>query len=435
MQTSGYSSNDSRSNLTRTIRAHPSLTACVLAIVAALLIGVLLLHSFALGSSDAGWQLQRATPAPSSVPAGTPGMSSVSWAAQAESTAELNYVNNIIAHMTLQQEVGQMIMIEFQESQMDPGLAYEISHYDIGSVILYAYNVLSTTQMQQFSQAMQANADIPLLISTDQEGGPVNRLSSIEGYLPSAEQMGATNDPSYVRQRGEEDSKALYNLGINADLAPVVDVQNVPDGVGDLGGRMFGTTAQQVTKMAGAYLEGLQASHQVVACLKHFPGLGDVPVDPHQQLYTLNRSLQQLNQIDWAPYKSLLATNQVSMVMVTHVVIPAVDPSRPASLSHAVITGILRDQLHFNGVVVTDGIYMKSLHQYSFDQIVLDAVEAGVDIISSTYSLASTAEAFNDIVSAVQDGTISKQRIDDSVRRILLLKLQYGILSMPNGAA
>jgi beta-N-acetylhexosaminidase len=209
---------------------------------------------------------------------------------------------------------------------------------------------------------------------------------------------------------------------------------------------MFGTTPQQVTKMAGAYLEGLQASHQVVGCLKHFPGLGDVPVDPHQQLYTLNRSLQQLNQVDWAPYKSLLTTGQVSMVMVTHVVLPAVDPSRPASLSHAVVTGILRDQLHvvtgilrdqlhFNGVIVTDGIYMKSLRQYTFDQIVLDAVQAGVDIISSTYSLASTAEAFNDIVSAVQHGTISKARIDDSVRRILLLKLQYGILSMAKGAA
>lgn len=421
--------------MTRPMRAHPSLTACVMAVVAALVIGVLLLHSISLGSSDAGWQPPTATPATSSIPPGNPGMSSVSWAAEAESAAELNYVNQIIAHMTLQQEVGQMIMIEFQESQMDSGLAYEISHYDIGSVILYAYNVLSTTQMQQLSRAMQASAGIPLFISTDQEGGPVNRLSSIDGYLPSAEQMGATNDTGFVRQRGEADSKALYNLGINTNLAPVVDVQNVPDGVGALGGRMFGTTPQQVAKMASAYLEGLQASHQVLGCLKHFPGLGDVPVDPHEQLYTLNRSLQQLNQIDWAPYKSILATNQVGMVMVTHVVIPAVDPTRPASLSHAVVTGILRDQLHFNGVIVTDGIYMKSLRQYSFDQIVLDAVEAGVDIISSTYSLASTAEAFNDIVSAVQRGIISKHQIDDSVRRILLLKLQYGILSMPRAGA
>jgi beta-N-acetylhexosaminidase len=337
--------------------------------------------------------------------------------------------------MTLEQEVGQMIMIEFNESQMDAGLAYEISHYDVGSVILYSYNVVNTAQMQQFSRAMQANADLPLLISTDQEGGPVNRLYPIVGPLPSAEEMGATNNPSYVRERGQQDSQALYNVGINANMAPVVDVSPTPYGEGDLGGRTFGTTPAVVSKMAGAYLEGLQQSHQVVGCLKHFPGLGDVPVDPHQQLYTLDRTLTQLRQIDWAPYATLFATNQVEMVMVTHVVIPAVDASRPASLSHAVVTGVLRDQLHFNGVVITDGIYMKSLQQYTFDQIVLYAVQAGVDIVSSTYSTATTAEAEAVILKAVQDGTISKARIDDSVRRILLVKLHYGVLAMPKPAA
>jgi beta-N-acetylhexosaminidase len=415
------------------MRSHPSLTAVVLAGLAVILVAVLILQGGAFGGMD-GWQ-----PASSSgshgLPTGKPRLGSVSWAAQAESAAELNYVNKLISHMTLQQEVGQMIMIEFLESQMDPGLAYEISQYDVGSVILYSYNILNTTQMQQFAQAMQAQADLPLLISTDQEGGPVNRLYSIEGPLPSAEQMGASNNPSYVYQRGQQDAQELYSLGINGNLAPVVDVQNVPDGQGDLGGRMFGTTPSQVTTMAGAYLSGLEASHQVLGCLKHFPGLGDVPVDPHKTLYSLNRSVEQLNQIDWAPYKAMFAAYQVPMVMVTHVILPAVDPTMPASISYKVVTGILRDQLHFNGVVVTDGIYMKSLQQYSFDQIVLDAVEAGVDIISSTYSLASTAEAFNDIVGAVQNGTISKQRIDESVRRILLMKLQYGILSMPKPAA
>jgi beta-N-acetylhexosaminidase len=415
------------------IRSHPSFTAVVLSGLAVVLVGVLVLQGGAFEGGWAAWRPAGGVPS-SDQPQGKPRLGSVSWAAQAQSAAELNYVNSLISHMTLQQEVGQMIMIEFQESQMDPGLAYEISHYDIGSVILYSYNILNTTQMQQLSQAMQAQADLPLLISTDQEGGPVNRLYSIEGYLPSAEQMGDSNDPSYVRERGVQDAQELYSLGINANMAPVVDVQNVPDGVGDLGGRMFGTTPSQVIKMAGAYLDGLEASHQVVGSLKHFPGLGDVPVDPHHTLYTLNRSLQQLNQIDWAPYKALLANYQVPMVMVTHVIIPAVDPTLPVSLSYKAVTGVLRDQLHFNGVVVTDGIYMKSLQKYSFDEIVLDAVEAGVDIISSTYSLASTDQAFNDILTAVQNGTISKQRIDQSVRRILLMKLQYGILSMPKPA-
>jgi beta-N-acetylhexosaminidase len=421
---------------TSSIRAHPNLAAIVLAALALTLVLAPIAGAVWQRQSNSRWQPTATVPAStSSTGSHKPSLGAVDWASQAANAAELKYVNSLISHMTLQQEVGQMIMIEFNESQMDSGLAYEISHYDVGSVILYSYNVLNTAQMQKFSQAMQANADLPLLISTDQEGGPVNRLYPIVGPLPSAEELGATNNPSYVLERGQQDSQALYNLGINANMAPVVDVSPTPYGEGDLGGRTFGTTPAVVSKMAGAYLEGLQQSHQVVGCLKHFPGLGDVPVDPHQQLYTLNRSLTQLRQTDWAPYATLFATNQVEMVMVTHVVIPAVDATRPASLSHAVITGVLRDQLHFNGVVITDGIYMKSLQQYTFDQIVLYAVEAGVDIISSTYSTASTAEAEADILQAVQDGTISKARIDDSVRRILLVKLHYGVLAMPKPAA
>lgn len=372
------------------------------------------------------------TPTVPAATQGTPDRHAFDWVAQAQNAAQVAYVNQMLSHMTLDEKIGQMIMIEFEESQMTDGLAYEISHYHVGSVVLYAYNVLNPDQTRALDHAIQANARIPVLISTDQEGGTVNRLASIIGLLPSAATVGATNDPAYAKHRGEQDAKALYSIGINADLAPVVDVLNIPTG-GAIGDRAFGSTPQQVTKMAGAYLTGLQENKQVVGCLKHFPGLGAVQQDPHNTLTTLSRDLGTLEQVDWAPYASLIATGQVEMVMVTHVVMPAVDPDRPASLSKPMITGILRDYLHFNGVVMTDGIYMKALAaHYSFDQIVLYAVEAGVDIISSTYSLQSTDEAFNVIKNAVLDGTVSQKQIDDSVRRILLTKLHYGILAMPS---
>lgn len=373
--------------------------------------------------------------APSSAPSSAQGTSNrhaFDWIGQTQNAAEIAYVNQMLSHMTLDEKIGQMIMIEFEESQMTDGLAYEISHYHVGSVILYAYNVLNPDQTRSLDQAIQANAKIPVLISTDQEGGSVNRLASILGPLPSAAEVSATNNPNFAKQRGEQDAKTLYSLGINANLAPVVDVLNTPTG-GAIGDRAFGSTPQQVTKMAGAYLTGLQESHQVVGTLKHFPGLGAVEQDPHKTLTTLNRDLGTLEQVDWAPYASLIATGQVEMVMVTHVVMPAVDPDRPASLSKPMITGILRDKLRFNGVVMTDGIYMKALAaHYSFDQIVLYAVEAGVDVISSTYSLSSTNEAFNVIKNAVLDGTLSQKQIDDSVRRILLTKMHYGMLAMPS---
>lgn len=414
-------------------RPYGRLVYALFAFLVLVSLSIPMLRQLALARNALGPRSGAATSAPTGgggrIGSSTP---SLNWLSGAANDAETRYVNNLIAHMSLDEEIGQMIMVEFTESQVTPGIAYEISHYHIGSVILYGYNVLSADQTAQMDHDLQANATIPLMISTDQEGGPVNRLQNIDGYFPSAEQIGASNDPSYAQRRGGEDAKNLYALGINTNLAPVVDVQNIPDGEGALGGRMFGTTPDQVTKIAGAYLTGLQKTRQVVGCIKHFPGLGDVPIDPHEQLPTLSRSLSDLQQIDWAPYTSLIATGQVQMVMVTHEIVPAVDTTLPSSLSKPMITGVLRDQLHFNGVIVTDGIYMKSLAaHYTFDQIVLLAVQAGNDIISSTYSLQSTDEAIAVLRDAVTNGTLTKQRIDDSVRRILLLKLRYGMLPAP----
>lgn len=340
--------------------------------------------------------------------------------------AELAYVNGLISHMSLDDEIGQMIMIGFAQTEMDDSLAYEIQHYHVGSAIIYAFNIKSSDQLKALISGMQADSSIPLLVATDQEGGSVNRMSTIEGPLSSAAAMGATNNPSYVRQRGAQDATALASVGINLNLAPVVDVLNTTSG--DIVSRSFGTTPSHVSSMAGAYLEGLQASGKVAGTLKHFPGLGDVPVDPHYKLYTLTRSQAALNQIDWAPYRALLASGDVYAVMSTHIVLAAVDPTRPASLSKPVLTGILRDKLGFNGVIITDGIYMHSLAAYGLDQIAVDAVEAGNDIICSTYSIESTAAVINAIKAAVKSGKLSKSRIDDSVRRILLLKLRLGLL-------
>lgn len=354
------------------------------------------------------------------------------WATLARQQAELRYVNQLITHMSLEQEIGQMIMLGFLDTQMSPTLAYTIKQFHLGSVVLYAWNLTSADQVKQLTAQVQSVADLPLFVATDQEGGSVNRLQAIVGPLPGAYEMGASGNPDFARQRGAQDAQELYKIGINLNFAPVVDVANT--GLGDLGGRTFGATPDKVTTMAGAYLSGLQASGQVVGTLKHFPGLGDVPADPHQTLYTLDRSKADLERIDWAPYKSLIATGQVQMIMSTHIVLSAIDPTLPASLSKPVLTGILRDELGYQGVIVTDGIYMGALtSHFTFDQIILDSVKAGNDIICSTSSIATTAETIRVLKAAVQSGDITKSRIDDSVRRILLLKLRYGVLTMPQG--
>ncbi|HEY7850328.1 MAG TPA: glycoside hydrolase family 3 N-terminal domain-containing protein [Ktedonobacterales bacterium] len=347
--------------------------------------------------------------------------------------AEVHYVNTMIAHMSLDDEIGQMIMIGFSETQMDDALAYQIQQLHVGSAIIYAFNIQSGPQVKQLISGMQADATVPLLIATDQEGGAVNRLQTVIGLTPSASMVGASNNPALAKQRGEQDAQALAQLGINLNLAPVVDVLQTSGG--DIQSRAFGSSPALVTSMAGAYLTGLQQSGQVMGTLKHFPGLGDVPADPHETLYTLNRSKADLERIDWAPYRALLATGQVHAIMSTHVILSAIDPTRPASLSKPVLTGILRDELGFNGVIITDGIYMHSLQNYSLDQIALYAVEAGNDIICSTYSIQSSQEVIATLKNAVASGEMPKSRIDDSVRRILLLKLQLGLLPAPKFGA
>lgn len=350
--------------------------------------------------------------------------------------ATISYINGLVSRMSLDEEIGQMIMIGFSETQMDDKLAYEIQHYHVGSAIIYAFNIetgpTAGADLKAMTSAMQADATIPLLIATDQEGGGVNRMLAVVGPLSSASEMGATNNPAYVKQRGINDAATLANEGINLNLAPVVDVLQTSGG--DIGARAFGGSPDKVTTMAGAYLDGLQQSGKVVGALKHFPGLGDVPVDPHETLYTLTRPLDQLNAIDWAPYRTLIAQGNVYAVMSTHVVVSAVDPTMPASLSYPVLTGILRDQLGFNGVIITDGIYMKALGAFSLDQIAVDAVLAGNDIICSTYSIDSIGEVVQAIKTALANGTLTKARIDASVRRILLLKLHLGLLPAPNFA-
>jgi beta-N-acetylhexosaminidase len=369
-------------------------------------------------------------PTPTVTPTLAPADShALDWIYTLHTAAENATIDDQMAHMSLDEKIGQLILFEFLDNQMTPTIAAEIKQFHVGGAILYKWNVTDAAGVRQLNRDMQAQAKIPLLIATDQEGGFVDRLAFIQGYHPSAEQMGARNDPNYVRLRGQQDGQALADLGINMNFAPVVDVQGIPDGESVMQTRMFGWTPDKVTAMAGAYLSGLQQDGRVVGTLKHFPGLGSVPGDPHQGVVTLNRSVTDMENIDWAPYRALFATGQAQAVMTTHLDVTAIDPGVPTTLSYKVTTGILREKLGFQGVIVTDGIYMKALaSRYPFEYTVVQSILAGNDLIASTYSYSSTEEAFNTLKAAVADGRISQERLDESVRRILLLKLHMGLL-------
>ncbi len=343
------------------------------------------------------------------------------------------YINAIVQKMTLDEKLGQMMIVQFTGPDYGLDLSTMISQYKVGAVLIFAANanIVSKTQLKGLISQMQKNSTIPLVEAIDQEGGYVDRLVNLDGPSPSATTIGATNDPSKAMAAGIRDANDLASYGINLNLAPVVDVTNIFNSE-SYQQRTYGNNAALVTKMAGAYLRGLQQSGKVLGTLKHFPGLGDVTGDPHTTVTNLNRSQSQLTAIDWAPYSSLIQQGNVYAVMVTHEIVTAVDNTKPSSLSYKVITGILRNQLGFQGVIMTDSLTMEGILAYTSEaHAAALAVEAGSDLLMGASTPEGVAAMIEGIKQAINAGELSQQRIDDSVRRILMLKYQMGLIHIP----
>jgi beta-N-acetylhexosaminidase len=342
------------------------------------------------------------------------------------------YINLIMQRMTLDQKLGQMMIVQFVGPTYGLDISTMVSQYNVGAVLIFTANnnIVDKTQLKGLISQMQSNSTIPLAVAIDQEGGTVDRLINLDGPRPAASDIGATNDPGKARAEGIQDAKDLASYGFNLNLAPVVDVNNAYNS--QLVGRTYGNNAGLVTEMAQAYLQGLQQSGKVLGTLKHFPGLGDVSTDPHIGVPDLNRSKSDLEAIDWAPYRTLIKQGNVHAVMVTHEIVHAIDSSIPSSLSYKVVTGVLRNEFGFQGVIMTDSLTMESITAYySEGQAAALAVEAGDDLLMGASTPRDVASMIEGIKQAVNSGAISQQRIDDSVRRILMLKYEMGLLTIP----
>ncbi|HKV59910.1 MAG TPA: glycoside hydrolase family 3 N-terminal domain-containing protein, partial [Ktedonobacteraceae bacterium] len=360
----------------------------------------------------------------------TPGAS-----ATATPITPAQYIDDIIQNMTLDQKLGQMMIVQFIGSTYLPDISAMINQYNVGAVLLFTANnnVIDRTQLTGLISQMQHDSTrngIPLALAIDQEGGYVDRLIKLDGPRPAASTIGATNDPSKAQAEGVLDAKDLASYGFNLNLAPVVDVNTVYNP--QMYGRTFGNTPDIVTRMAEAYLQGLQQSGKVFGTLKHFPGLGDVATDPHVSVANVYRSKSQLEAIDWAPYRAMIQQGNVHAIMVTHDVLHAIDGSAPATLSYKVVTGILRDEMGFQGVIMTDSLTMQGLTAfYTESQAAALAVEAGCDLLMGASTPQDVASMIQGIKQAYNSGAITMQRIDDSVRRILTMKYELGLLTIP----
>jgi beta-N-acetylhexosaminidase len=332
--------------------------------------------------------------------------------------------------MSLDDKLGQMVIVEFYGPALNADLMHMIQVSHISGVLIENKNGNAVTRQQLVSlnQSMQAQAHIPLFISTDYEGGLVNELRRITGERASEATIGASHDPNVAYNAGLNAAKDLTSLGLNVNFMPIVDVLTNPNNPG-LPDRTFGSDPQLVTQMGQAYLKGL-TDGGVIGCLKHFPGLGSANLDPHLSLPTMNRSAATLNAVDFVPYRTMINEGIVPMVMVTHILNPQLDPTLPTSLSPKVVTGLLRDQLHFNGVIISDTLWMGGIsNTYSLSQAAILAVKAGTDVILGPRGLQDTVTMLTNMKQAVMSGQLSMDAINASALRIIEMKLHYKILT------
>src|SRR5215467_2932503 len=338
--------------------------------------------------------------------------------------------HSIVQGMTLDQKLGQMVIVEFYGSTLNADLMQMIQGNQVGGVLIENKNgnAQTRTQLITLNQGMQAEAHIPLFISTDFEGGIVNELRRITGERMSEATIGATGNPQVAYTAGRNAATDLTALGLNVNFMPIVDVLTNPNNPG-LPDRTFGSDPALVTNMGRAYLKGL-TDGGVIGCLKHFPGLGSASIDPHFSLPHMNRNVATLNAVDFVPYRTMIAEGIVPMVMVTHILNPQLDPKLPTSLSANVVTNLLRDYLKFQGVIISDTLWMGGIsNTYSLPQAAVLAVQAGTDLLLGPRGLPDTQNMILGLHQAVMSGQISMAQINASVQRILELKLQYKILT------
>ena len=332
--------------------------------------------------------------------------------------------------MSLQKKVGRLMIAGFKGITMSEEIKHLIHTYHIGGVILFGRNIGTPEEILALTNNLQAEAKkagyvTPLLICIDQENGVVRRLGEGTTIIPGAMLLGATHDPINARKAGNICGKELKALGINWNLAPVVDINNNPKNP-VIGVRSFGENPADVAAMTKQSMLGMQEAG-VMTTLKHFPGHGDTSVDSHLDLPVIEHDLDRLHSIELVPFKECIAAG-ADAVMSAHVYFPALEKGDnvPATLSHSVITGLLRDELGFEGVITTDCMEMDAIaKRIGTVEGCVQAVEAGVDFVMVSHLHDLQVRAILQLAEAVESGRISEQRIDESIERIDKLARNY----------
>jgi beta-N-acetylhexosaminidase len=324
--------------------------------------------------------------------------------------------------------VGQRFMIGFDGLEASSDVKRLIRDFGVGHVILFARNVANPEQVAGLSRELQETArdaghDTPLLIAVDQEGGRVARMGPPWTVWPPARALGRIGSEDLARRMGAALAAECASAGIKCDFAPIMDVDTNPHNP-IIGNRSFGDDPDLVGRLGVAMIEGLQGGG-VVASAKHFPGHGDTDLDSHLELPTVEQSRSRLQDVEIRPFKRAIAA-KVATIMMAHVLYPELDPEYPASISKPVVDGILRRELKYDGVVLTDDLEMKAVaDRWTPDTSAVLALQAGCDIVPVCSTHDAQVTAMEGAVRAAEAGEVPFKAMDDSLRRIKSLKERY----------
>lgn len=325
--------------------------------------------------------------------------------------------------MTLQELAHRTLIVGF-EGHEAPATAIELVRAGVGGVILFARNVSSPEQVAELNRSLKAAAGgRPLLCSVDQEGGRVARLRAPWTEWPPMRELGRTEDETLAEEVGRTLGVELKSCGLDLDYAPVLDVDSNPANP-IIGDRSFGRDPGLVGKLGAAMVRGLQAMN-VAACGKHFPGHGDTWQDSHLTLPRLPHGLDRLRALELVPFRQAIAAG-VATIMTAHVVFEALDPDLPATMSKKAIDGLLRRELGFQGVVVSDDLEMKAVHErFPLAEVVEQSLNAGVDAFLACRDVGLQQEVVEHIVRAVEEGRVERGRLEEAAGRVSRLAATY----------
>lgn len=357
------------------------------------------------------------------------------YTSEADESQMNQKVARIVSTLTPEQKIGQMMFVGISGPKLNKSDKHFLKDVQVGGIILFDRNMRKPEQVKRLNAKLQkvgavklgpAAADtakvdkLPLFIAVDMEGGLVARMKDKwpDGPIPSAEALGATNNPDNAKQWATKVAKSMKNMGFNVNFAPVADV-------GANRGRSFAKEHEKVTAFLNAAMAGYE-HEKIISTLKHFPGIGRAVVDPHFDGSVIKEDLETLKKTDLVPFRTMIEQrdNNTFMIMISHLSYTAINKDLPSSVSPKIIKDLLKEQCGYKGLVITDDLEMGAVAKhFTFEEIGLRAINAGADMALVCHEPKYMQLIYDSLLKAYKEGQIRAERIDDCVSKIVRVKL------------